>query len=166
MILMFSSLLEFCFGEQFPSVSIFPFVSFISCSETTVYYAMPQQKCFSKKMYLPFKQCLHKWRRRKTSSSWNRGLSGRLQFHRKRSALHKGKQHKGKETNNTKKAAEESSELRHSLLPSFISATKKQKQQPLRPKGSLSITDSFQKAFYIPSSLLMVSRASRLFYCL
>lgn len=51
---------------------------------------MSQQKSFSKKMYLPFKQkCLHRWRGRKTSSSqleqeaeWQR-----LQFHSKSSAL-------------------------------------------------------------------------------
>lgn len=48
-ILMFSSLLQFCFGEQFPSVSLFPFVSFISCGETTVYYAISQQKEFQQK---------------------------------------------------------------------------------------------------------------------
>lgn len=83
-------------------------------------------------------------------SSWNRGLSGRLQFQGKGQRF---TVHKGKEKDNTKKATEESSEIRYSLLPSFISAAKKQKQQPLCPKGSLSITDSFQKAFYIPSSL-------------
>lgn len=74
MILMFSSLLQFCFGEQFPSVSLFPFVPFISCGKTTVYYAMSQQRSFSKEIYLPFKQkCLHRQRGRKTSSSWNGG---------------------------------------------------------------------------------------------
>lgn len=34
-----------------------------------------------------------------------------------------------------------------------MSVTEEDKQQPLHPKGSLSITDSFQKAFYKPSCL-------------
>jgi len=113
---------------------------------------MSQQKSFSKKICLPFIQkCLHRQRGKTSSSQMEQGVEWqRLQFHRKRSAPHGAK---AKKKNNTKKATEESSGIRYSLLAPFISATEKQKQQLLHPKGSLSITDSFQKSFHISSSL-------------
>lgn len=60
---------------------------------------------------------------------------------------------KGKEENNTKKDTKESSGIQYSLLAPLVSAIEEHKHQPLHPKGSLSITDSFQKAFYKPSRL-------------
>lgn len=114
---------------------------------------MSQQKSFSRKMYLPFKQkCPHRQRRRKTSSSQlEQGVEWqRLQFHGKRSALCGAQGERGE---NTQKATKESSGIRYPLLAPFISATEEQKKQPLHPKGSQSIADSSRKAFYIPGSL-------------
>lgn len=88
---------------------------------------MSQQKSFSKKMYLPFKQkCLHRWMgERPFAPGWNRRLSGRDSYSTAKA------QHcavcEGKEKNNTKKATEESFGIQHSSLAPFISATEKQK---------------------------------------
>lgn len=150
-ILMFSSLLQFCFGEQFPSVYFLSFLLFPAARQLSI------MQCHNKR--ISAKSCIFHSNRsactdgggeRPLPPSWNRALSGRDS-----NSTGKGQRfavHKGKGKNNTKKATEESSRIRYSSLAPFISATEKQKQQPLHPKGSLSIRDSFQKAFYIPSS--------------
>lgn len=138
-ILTFSSLLQFCFGEQFPSVSLFPFVSFISRGETTLYYAMSQQKSFSKKIYLPFKQkCLRRWRGRKTSSSQLEG-GWVAETPIPQEKVSASRCARGKRRTIPKRPLKNPP----GYDAPFISATEKQKQQPLHPKGSLSITDSF-----------------------
>lgn len=107
--------------------------------------------------------CTDRGGERPRPPSWNRGWSGRDS-----NSTGKGQcsaVHKEKQENNTEKATKESSGIRYSSLAPFISATEEQKKQPLHPKGSLSIPDSSQEAFYIPGSLTSV-RVGFSFDCL
>lgn len=123
---MFSSLLQFCFGEQFPSIYFLSFLLFPAVRQ------LPIMQCHNKRVSA--KRCiLHSNRsactdgggERPLPPGWNRRLSGR-DSNSTAKAQHSAVC-KGKEKNNTKKATEESFRMQISSPAPLISATEKQK---------------------------------------
>lgn len=126
MILMFSSLLQFCFGEQFPFIYFLWFLLFPAVRQ------LPIMQCHNRRVsakrcifHSNRSACTDRERERPLPPGWNTRLSGRDSNSTAKA------QHcavcKGKEKNNTKKAREESFRIQHSLLAPFLSATERQK---------------------------------------
>lgn len=124
-ILMFSSLLQFCFGEQFPFIYFLSFLLFPAVRQ------LPIMQCHNKRVSA--KRCIFHSNRsactdgegeRPLPPGWNRRLSGRgsnSTAKAQHSVVCEGKE------NNTKKATEESFRIQDSLLAPLLSATEKQK---------------------------------------